>query len=163
MIRSAIHTWASTWGVSEAALADLFARLAVDVDAVPDLNPKAGPEAKVQHAIRCEGRDRGVLMMRNNVGVLEDRTGRPVRYGLANDSAKVNAHTKSADLIGIRRIHIQPRHVGTVIGQLVARECKAPGWRFNPNDEREVAQMRFAMLITSYGGDAMLTDRVGTL
>lgn len=161
--RGPIFAWASTWGVSGAALADLFARLRVDLDAVPDLNPTAGPEAKVQHAIRCEGRDKGVLLMRNNVGALKDDAGRLVRYGLANDSKTVNTHTKSGDLIGIRPIDIQPWHVGMRIGQFVSRECKKPGWRPNPNDERENAQLHFAALVCSLGGDAQMTDRVGTL
>jgi hypothetical protein len=144
-------------------MADLYARLRADLDAIPQLNPEAGPEAKVQHAIRCEGRDKGVLLMRNNVGVLEDRTGRPVRFGLANDSKTVNTHTKSGDLIGIRPVLIGPEHLGMRIGQFVSRECKAPGWRHNPNDARENAQLNFATLILSLGGDACITDRVGTL
>lgn len=163
MARGTLQTWANTWGVSDVALADLFARLMVDVDAIPELNPKAGPEEKVKWAVRVEGRDKGVLLLRNNVGALQDATGRLVRYGLANESKVVNKHSKSGDLIGLRAIDITPAHVGMRIGQFVSREVKAPGWRFNPHDEHEVAQMHWATLISSYGGDAMITDRVGTL
>lgn len=162
MERSLLHQWAKTWAVSDNALHDLFARLCVDLDRVV-ANPDAGPEAKVQMAIRCEGRDKGVLLLRNNVGALMDERGRMVRYGLANDSKTVNEHTKSADLVGIRPVKIGPEHMGHTIGQFISRECKAPGWRFNPNDRREVAQMHWATLVTSLGGDALITDRVGTL
>ena len=162
-MRGLMQQWASTWGVSDVALCDLFARLRVDVETVSECNPSAGPETKVQMAIRLEGRDKGVLMLRNNVGALLDKDGRMVRYGLANDSKAVNTHMKSADLVGIRPVQISAQHVGQVIGQFVSRECKAPGWKFHESDERAQAQMRWAVLITSLGGDAMITDRVGTL
>jgi hypothetical protein len=162
MQRGLLQSWASVWGVSDIALADLMAQLRVDIEHLAS-DPSARSEAAVQMAVRVEGRDKGVLMMRNNCGALTDKDGRLVRYGLANDSKTVNSQMKSADLIGIRPILVGAEHIGRTIGQFVSRECKAPGWKFIPSDERAQAQMRWAALITSLGGDAMITDRVGTL
>lgn len=157
-----LHTWAKTWGISDAALSDLYARMLAPIEFDRPFEGYVG-EALVQASVRREGKEKGVLLMRNNVGVLMDRDNRPVRYGLANDSKVVNEHMKSADLIGIRSLMITPQLVGSVVGQFVSRECKKPGYRYNPNDKREAAQMRWATLINSYGGDAAIVDTVGTL
>lgn len=119
-------------------------------------------EAAVQVAVRLEAARKGVALWRNNVGVLLDRRGVPVRYGLANDSSAVNANFKSADLIGIRPVLITPAHLGLTIGQFVSREVKAEGWRYT-GDEREVAQLRWAELVLSLGGDAAFCTGEGTL
>jgi hypothetical protein len=52
--------------------------------------------------------------------------------------------------------------VGYTIGQFVSREIKIPGWKFQ-NTEREQAQLKWAELIISLGGDACFTTGVGTL
>ena len=70
-------------------------------------------ETDVQASIRLEAAGKGIVLWRNNVGVLMDQRGRPVRYGLANDSERVNSVTKSSDLIGIKPLAIQDYHVGT--------------------------------------------------
>lgn len=99
-------------------------------------------EADVQNTIRIEGAKVGLLLWRNNVGVLEDRNGRPVRFGLANDSPESNRKCKSSDLIGI----------WNVTGQFVAVEVKEPGWKFNPKDDHEAAQLTFLNIIRAKGG-----------
>lgn len=158
-----LRIWAQTWGVGSHALHDLYARLTAD--AAPEvLVPIPGQsEGAVQNAVRREGASKGILLMRNNVGALIDERGVPVRYGLANDSKAVNERMKSGDLIGIRPLLITEEHFGRLIGQFVSREIKAPGWKYNPNNAREAAQMRWATLVASKGGDACITDRVGTL
>lgn len=92
--------------------------------------------------------------------MLKDATGRPVRYGLANDSKQANDALKSGDLIGIRRVIISPDMVGHTIGQFVSRECKAPGWKFTGSG-REAAQSAWAILVRNYGGDAAFTTGEG--
>ena len=111
-------------------------------------------EARVQSLVRIAAPDKSERLWRNNVGVLEDLTGRPVRYGLANDSAALNRELKSADLIGWRRVLITPAHVGLVIAQFVSRECKPADWRFT-GTEREQAQARWAELVNCDGGHAL--------
>jgi hypothetical protein len=119
-------------------------------------------EANVMSLVRLEAAQKGIKLWRNNVGVLKDDKGRPVRYGLANDSAAVNRSIKSADLIGCRPLLITPEHVGRVIGQLVSRECKAMDWVYHGTD-RERAQLKWATLLLELGADAGFATGVGTL
>lgn len=124
-------------------------------------------EQDVQSSIRLEAPTRGVRLFRNNVGVLLDKRGVPVRYGLANDTAKLNEKLKSADLIGWRRVLITPAMVGHIIAQVVSRECKPTGW--TPAREgtqlfaHEEAQREWARIINEDGGDARFATGVGTL
>jgi len=114
-------------------------------------------ESEVQASVLLSASKAGWRLFRNNVGVLLDSRGIPVRYGLANTSKQLNKSLKSGDLIGIRPVVITPDMVGKTIGQFVSRECKRPGWKFNPNDERDVAQRHWLELINSLGGDARVT------
>lgn len=156
---SLIHEWAAQWGVPIAALADLRARLGAG-DALP-LVPGTS-EAGVQSQVRLEAARKGLALWRNNVGAMQDESGRVVRYGLANDSKRVNERIKSGDLIGIRPVVIRPDHVGKTIGQFVSREIKPGNWRYSGTD-RERAQLAWAHLITTYGGDAGFATAEGTL
>lgn len=151
--------WAQRWGLGIQALNELEAIMRP----VAITNVRADGEGAVQSLVRLEAAKLGKHLWRNNVGAAKTDTGSHIRFGLANDSAKVNAVVKSGDLIGIQRRLITSAEVGSVIGQFVSRECKHPGWRFDPNDEREVAQNRWAMLINSMGGDAAFVTGVGSL
>jgi len=155
----ALTAWAARWGIPADALADLQAVITTDPGVAPSV---ARNEADVQAAIRLEASRKGLRLWRNNVGVLTDDRGVPVRYGLANDSAAVNASIKSADLIGIRPVLITSAHVGATLGQFVSRECKAPGWKYR-GGEREAAQLRWAEIVTALGGDARFAAGEGTL
>jgi hypothetical protein len=86
----------------------------------------------------------------------------PIRYGLANDSQKLNKKIKSSDLIlEIPRI-ITPQMVGTTIAQFGAVECKRPGWAFSGSDE-EIAQLAWLQLTASLGGYATFSTGEVTL
>lgn len=154
-----LTTWAARWSIPADALADLQGALTA-----PDWVPvtAARNEADVQAAIRLEASRKGLRLWRNNVGVLPDARGVPVRFGLANDSSAVNAAVKSGDLVGIRPVLIGPEHMGVTIGQFVSRECKAPGWRYRGN-ARETAQLKWAEIVTALGGDACFAAGEGTL
>ncbi len=121
-----------------------------------------GGEAATQALVRLEASHAGVRLWRNNLGAGKLENGSFVRWGLANDSAVVNERIKSADLIGIRSVLIGPQHIGHTIGQFVSRECKPPGWRYRATD-REVAQLRWAELIASFGGDAAIVTGEGSI
>lgn len=128
--------------------------------------PPPTSEAYVQSLVRLEAPAKGVRLWRNNVGVLLDANGRPVRYGLANDSATLNRELKSGDLIGWRPVLITPDMVGRVIAQFVSRECKPADWRPALSGDRwehEEAQRRWAKLINDAGGDACFATGEGTL
>lgn len=118
-------------------------------------------ESASQAAVRLEASRLGIKLLRNNVGVLQDARGVPVRYGLANESHSVNAAVKSSDLIGWRPVLITQQHVGQVIGQFVSRECKRPGWKYSGTD-REKAQLAWLTLVASGGGDASFCTGEGS-
>jgi hypothetical protein len=155
---NSFHDWAVRWGIPIEAINDLFSEIIYrggTSNAI--LN-----EADVQNSVRLEGAKLGVSLWRNNNGAFEDKKGRMVRFGLGNDSARASKAFKSSDLIGIRPVTVEPFHVGSVIGQFVAREIKKPGWRYT-GTEREVGQANFLSFVLLKGGDAAFTDRVGSL
>lgn len=159
----ALQDWAKRWGIPPSCVADLLQCVGADGSPpLPSAPPPSGnSEAWAQSVVRLEAPRHGVWLTRNNVGVLVDKTGRPVRYGLANESKQQNQALKSADLIGIRPVTIEPRHVGHTIGQFVSRECKRPGWSYK-GGEHEEAQLNWLMLVTRYGGDAKFTTGEGS-
>ncbi len=119
-------------------------------------------EAEVQKRIRLEAPRKGVILWRNNVGVLRDERGVPIRFGLANDTKRLNESVKSGDLIGWRPIIITPAHVGHRIAQFVSRECKHEGWTYS-GTEHEQAQLKWATAVITDGGDACFASGEGTL
>lgn len=92
----------------------------------------------------------GARAWRNNVGVLKDTRGVPVRYGLANTSPQMNRMLKSSDLIGC--------HQG---GRFLSWEVKPHGWKLRPSDDRGAAQLAWLELIAGLGGDARFTTPEG--
>lgn len=154
--------WAIRNGVNAQALTELRAIFAMDTPNVPSTWAPEYTEAYSQSVVRLEAAHKGVKLWRNNVGVLDGPSGVPVRYGLANDSKRLNETIKSGDLIGWRSITITPDHIGSVIAQFVSRECKRPGWRYS-GTFREMAQLRWAEAVIADGGDATFCTGEGTL
>lgn len=116
-------------------------------------------ETTNQARIRQHYADLGYRLWRNNVGVLRDARGVPVRYGLANDSRALNQQLKSADLIGWRPRLVTPGMVGDVIAEFVSIDAKPDGWVFpRPTNlgayEHAVAQRRWARMVLADGGEA---------
>lgn len=109
-------------------------------------------EHAVASHIRLDAAQRGLELWRNNVGVLPDENGRPVRYGLANESAALNKRVKSSDYIGITPIIIQPWHVGALFGVFTAVETKASDWNYSPKDDHAFAQANFHDIVRRAGG-----------
>jgi hypothetical protein len=151
--------WAARWQIPPGAMAELQTVL-LGLDGTPG-SPVGKSEAAVQNAVRLEASRKGGRLWRNNVGAGYSDTGDFLRWGLANDSAQVNRTIKSADLIGLRPVLVTPAHVGTTIGQFVSREIKAAGWRYS-GTPREVAQLNWATLIGTLGGDACFASGEGT-
>lgn len=119
-------------------------------------------ESGISSDIRLEASELGYRLWRNNVGATYTPSGQFIRFGLANDSTQLNRVIKSADLIGIRPILITQEHVGLIIGQFISREVKHPGWVYK-GTERERAQLAWAELVNSLGGNACFTTGRGTL
>lgn len=122
-----------------------------------------------QNRIREHYAALGYRLWRNNIGVLKDERGVPVRYGLANDSRQLNEQLKSGDLIGWRPRLVTPDMVGDVFAQFVSIDAKPDGWTFpNPTNrviarktgermtayEHAMAQLRWANMLRDEGGEA---------
>jgi hypothetical protein len=158
-----LYEWALRHSVSMQALVELRAMWG-DVDHIDHVeNMDLGSEARTASILLLEAARKDIHMYRNNVGVLKDIQGRPVRFGLGNDSKARNSIIKSGDYIGIRKITITPRMVGSIFGQFVSRECKHEGWTFGEDPDREGAQLAWIQLILSCGGDAAFCTGEGTL
>jgi hypothetical protein len=169
-----LSEWARKWNVPPQAFAELAACSIVEPD--PDALVGGKTEAYVQSAIRLEAPEKGVYLWRNNVGagavvdfklLCDECRGktkgrRMIRWGLANDSKKLNEVLKSADLIGVKPVRITPDMVGCIIGQFWSRECKREDWEFRGTPE-ELAQLEWATLINSLGGNARIVKAVGSL
>lgn len=112
-------------------------------------------ESAVQSHTRLAAADAGLLMMRNNVGACEDKTGRQIRYGLMNDSAQLNRKIKASDLIGITPVVAYVASIGwCTLGVFTAFECKHSDWHLTPGDEHALAQSRFHEIVREHGGFA---------
>lgn len=115
-------------------------------------------EGYAASAVRlAAARDPRYSLYRNNVGVLFNKEGVPVRYGLANTSKKQNEVLKSGDYIGWRRVIITPDMVGCVIAQFVSAETKRLDWTVNMADSHTAAQAAWAHLVNRDGGCAFFT------
>jgi hypothetical protein len=151
--------WALKWGVPEDALRDLRATFGAE-SVEPPREDWGVDEAAVQARVRLQCSRKGALVWRNNVGACVDENGNFIRYGLANDSARVNKKLKSSDLIGVRVVAITPEMVGTNIGQFVALEVKSAGWDYT-GSEHEQAQSNFLTLVNGLGGYARFVTHEG--
>lgn len=143
-----LYLWASRWGIPQLAIDELRASMGLEM---PQSTPGATSEAGVQSRIVLAAADHGVLLMRNNVGAMQDETGRVVRFGLANVSKTMNKKVKSSDLIGITPVIVTPEMMGYKLGVFTAIEVKAPGWTWK-GDDHELAQRKFGEIVMSYGG-----------
>jgi hypothetical protein len=150
--------WAYRWHIPPGALEELCRGSIY----TPDEPGPAKSEGYVQSEVRLEAPREGVYLFRNNVGAGKLEKGQFVRWGLANDSKKLNEKFKSGDLIGIRKRLITADLVGSYIGQFVSREIKESDWTFRGTLE-EYAQMNWATLINAQGGDAKIVTGVGSL
>lgn len=114
-------------------------------------------EGAVSQAKLLEYDALGWRLFRNNSGVLLDKRGVPVRFGLGNTSPQVNAVCKSSDYIGWRPVLITPDMVGDVIAQFVSPEFKHEGWTPAPPTDRaryahEQAQRKWLDMVRADGG-----------
>lgn len=126
-------SWAQRWNIPADALTELA--FLPEPATIPD-----NETAAIQQ-IRLDAARDGVTLFRNNSGVMINPNGRPVRFGLGNESKAFNAEVKSSDLIGL-----QP---GT--GRFIAVEAKRVGWKWK-GTPREKAQLRFGDHVVSRGG-----------
>lgn len=142
-----IYDWAVRWNIPHQALQELITM------PLPTSPHSDQSEAAVQQDIRLYASQIGASLWRNNNGAAQDATGRHIRYGLGNDSKRINDHFKSSDLIGITPMMVTPAHVGRMVGVFTAVEVKTFNWRYTGTD-REQAQWKYLQLVASKGGIA---------
>lgn len=147
---------------------------AVPWPAVTNTNEKS--EAWAQQKARFNVSQAGGMAWRNNNGATSTKTQTccpkcnfnytikqpPIRYGLANDSQKLNEKIKSSDLILAIPRAITQDMVGSTIAQFGAIECKRPGWVYK-GTEAELAQLAWLQLIAKIGGFATFSTGEVTL
>ena len=114
------------------------------------------PEGKASDKVRLRCSQWGSRLFRNNSGVLPDpNTQRPVRFGLGNESKKLNTEFKSGDYVGITPLVITSEMVGKTIGVFTNIEVKSEGFKEKtsyPPNQREHGQKNFINLVKLLGG-----------
>lgn len=90
-------------------------------------------EAQTQQAIRLALSRGDTRLWRNNSGVLYDRQGRPVSFGLCKGSS---------DLIGFRTITIGPEHLGQQLAVFAAIEVKSATGRVTTEQAAFIEQVQ---------------------
>lgn len=157
---SGFATWAARHPQAAAELQDV---MTVDGPAAT----LQGGEAAAQQQIRLQWAAHSVvdkhgveyrgMSWRNNVGATPAKCPscnakqQPIRYGLSNDSAKLNEKIKSHDLIGIVPRLITPDMLGSVIGQFGSVEAKRPGWTYTGRGREEGQATWGALILRSAG------------
>lgn len=142
-----LAAWADRWGIPAAALEELRTMF------IPSTIDGGTSEAATQARLRVVAPSIGAALWRNNNGACKDETGRMIRYGLGNDSKKINDVWKSSDLIGITPLTVRPEHMGRTLGIFTAVEVKRPDWQ-RPENDRDRAQMAFLTTVFQHGGIA---------
>lgn len=102
-----------------------------------------GSESLVIQEIEAGHAELGYRLFRNNSGAFKDATGRLVRFGLGNRSARSCKRMKSSDFIGFRIVDGKPIFASI--------ECKKKGWT-KPINEHERAQARWLHAVNLAGG-----------
>lgn len=150
--------WQRKHGITAEALADLADIVGLTVEA----GETDGGEKSVQDEARLLISKKGGRAFRNNKGVLPDKRGVPVRFGLCNDTPEMGKRLRSSDLISCVPVSITQEMVGTVIGQFTAIEVKKRGWHYT-GTEHEQGQLRFGELIIGLGGNFCFYNGEGEL
>lgn len=160
-----LRAWAVKHGIPFAAILELEQLMGVAY--TPPINPDdhaLGSESRQQSLIRLEAAEKDKYLFRNNVGALQDKGKRLVRYGLANESKDQNERIKSADLIGWETLIIPAQGFGFPVkfARFLSVEVKEEGWVYT-GDEHETAQRAWAELVIAGGGRAMFATGPGSL
>lgn len=149
-----LNEWQQRWQIPAQAMQELLT--------MPLPEPAAhtvNTEAAIQGSIRLAASQISNNLWRNNNGAAVTDDGRHLRFGLGNDSPRINHAFKSSDLIGITPVMVTPQHVGRIFGIFTAVEVKHGGW-FWSGTEREQAQWKYLTLIQSKGGFATFAKSI---
>lgn len=121
----------------------------------------ATPEQIASQRVRLRASERGLTLFRNNAGAFKDETGRLVRFGLGNESKRLQESLRFGDYIGFYELEITPEMVGKTIPVFANIECKPEG-KLNSvlkkaqkhESSREAGQLRAIQFVMKKGGIA---------
>lgn len=156
-----LQQWATRHQVSPTAMSELGAILQGPTPAHSPA-PADMSENAVSQRVELGGTVVDGRLWRNNVGAYDERypPSPGTRWGLFNDSAKMNKKIKSPDRVGPIPVLIQPHHVGRILGVFFGVEVKHGAWKPGEDKKREEAQHRGLQLINSLGGVGLFASHV---
>ena len=93
-------------------------------------------ESNVLKRILLKGSELGVILFRNNCGILPDRRGIPIKFGVGNPGG--------SDLIGYMSITVTPAMIGRKLAVFCALEVKDTGGKPTPEQINFVERARSA-------------------
>lgn len=121
----------------------------------------ATPEQLASQRVRLRASERGLTLLRNNSGAFQDETGRLVRFGLGNESKRLQESFRFGDYIGFLELVITPEMVGQKVAVFANIEVKPEGKitsvlkKADKHDSsREAGQLRAINLVRNKGGIA---------
>ena len=135
---TSIYEWAARWGIPHQAIHELQLAGIPVAESADD----GERESEISNQVRIEASRAGVALFRNNSGVGINPEGRTVRFGLGNDSKRINTVRKSSDLIGI-----------DCAGRFIALEIKTKNWKYC-GTAPQIAQKNFIDLVNRMNGRA---------
>lgn len=124
------------------------------------------PESRASDKVRLAASSLGVRLFRNNTGVLYDKNGTPVFFGLGNEPKKIegkrlNQHFKFGDFIGATPVTITADMVGQTIAVFTNIEVKPEGKLLSTLGKaqrhptsREGVQLKTINMVKGWGGIA---------
>lgn len=145
--------WAERFNIGPDALFSLYQILTIPLGSAAVGEYEKNSETYVQNVLRVLASSREhAYLWRNNVGATQTPDGRMIRYGLCNESKKLNQRFKSSDLIGGTPVTVTPDMVGKRVMIFTAVEVKKADWKPGSDTQRERGQLRFINAVRAAGG-----------
>lgn len=145
--------WADRFNIGPDALFSLYQILTIPLGSAAVGEYEKNSETYVQNVLRVLASSREhAYLWRNNVGATQTPDGRMIRYGLCNESKKLNQRFKSSDLIGGTPVTVTADMVGKRVMIFTAVEVKKADWKPGSDTQRERGQLRFINAVRAAGG-----------
>lgn len=145
--------WAERFNIGPDALFSLYQILTIPLGSAAVGEYEKNSETYVQNVLRVLASSREhAYLWRNNVGATQTPDGRMIRYGLCNESKKLNQRFKSSDLIGGTPVTVTADMVGKRVMIFTAVEVKKADWKPGSDTQRERGQLRFINAVRAAGG-----------
>jgi len=145
--------WAERFNIGPDALFSLYQILTIPLGSTAVGEYEKNSETYVQNVLRVLASSREhAYLWRNNVGATQTPDGRMIRYGLCNESKKLNQRFKSSDLIGGTPVTVTADMVGKRVMIFTAVEVKKADWKPGSDTQRERGQLRFINAVRAAGG-----------